>query len=174
MLFTDRLTDHWTVSELCRRADWPSLCRDEAAQDHLRRLAVTALEPLRLLCGFPLVAVSGYRSSAHNSQVKGAQASQHMLGRAADIAPADVEWWKLRAHFLGKPGFEKFTAKMARDQERICQLDLLVEHTLARELVAVGGVGLYEKSGWIHLDIRCRGSSEHVARWHGDDFGSEQ
>jgi uncharacterized protein YcbK (DUF882 family) len=174
MLYTDRLTDHWKVDELCRRADWPSLSRDETAQNHLRRLAVTALEPLRILCGCPLVAISGFRSPAHNAKVGGAQASQHMLGRAADIAPADVEWWKLRAHFLHKPGFEEFTAKMARDQERIRQLDLLVEHTLARELVAVGGVGLYEKSGWVHLDIRCRGSSEHVARWRGNDFGSEQ
>lgn len=174
MLYTDRLTDHWTVQELCRESDWPSLARDEAAQNHLRRLAVTALEPLRILWGGPLFSVSGYRSPKHNAAVDGAGQSQHMLACAADITPADVEWWKLRAHFLRKPGFEKFTDKMARDQERIRKLDLLVEHSLSRELVAVGGVGLYLQSGWVHLDIRCRGMHDHVARWHGADFGSEQ
>jgi hypothetical protein len=174
MLLTDRLTDHWTVSELCRPSDWPALARDEGAQLHLRRLAVAALEPLRVLCGCPLIAVSGYRSPAHNAEVGGAQASQHMMGRAADITPADVDWSGLRAHFLRKPGYEEFTAKMAADQERIRQLDLLVEHSLARELSAVGGVGLYLQSGWVHLDIRCRGLQDHVARWHGNDFGSEQ
>ena len=172
MLYTDRLTDHWEVSELCRQSDWPALSNDEAAQVNLRRLAATALEPLRILWGGPLIAISGYRSPAHNAEVGGAQASQHMLGKAADVTPADVDWASLRFHFLGKPGFEEFTERMARDQERIRKLDLLVEHSLARELVAVGGVGLYP--GWVHVDIRCRGLHDHVARWHGGDFGSEQ
>lgn len=174
LLYSDRLTDHWKVDELCRRSDWPALSRDEAAQSNLRRFAITALEPLRILWGGPLFAVSGYRSPRHNAAVGGVGQSQHMLGCAADVTPADVEWWKLRAHFLRKPGFEEFTAKMAQDQERIRKLDLLVEHSLARELVAVGGVGLYLQSGWVHIDIRRRGLHDHVARWHGSDFGSEQ
>jgi uncharacterized protein YcbK (DUF882 family) len=174
MLYADRLSDHFTVAELCRDSDWPALDADQSAQLHLRRQVATTLEPLRVLCGYPLTVVSGYRSPAHNASVGGASQSQHMLGRAADITPSDVNWQALRAHFLRHPGFEEFTEKMQADQERIRQLDLMVEHHLSRELQAVGGVGLYLESGWVHVDIRSRGPTGHVARWLGKDFGAEQ
>ena len=172
--YDDQLTDHWRVSELCRSDDWPILGSDEHLQMHLRALAVTVLEPLRLLAGHPLICISGYRSPAHNASVNGVKASQHMLANAADIVPEGVEWQTLRAHFLRHQGFEVFTAKMADDQEMIRQLDLLVEHHLADELEAVGGVGLYLQSGWVHVDRRARWPVGHVARWMGNDFGSEQ
>jgi uncharacterized protein YcbK (DUF882 family) len=172
--YVDQLSDHWAVHELCRLDDWVVLAADLSAQLHLQRLVAAVLEPLRLMWSSPLVSVSGYRSPAHNAAVNGASQSQHMLGKACDVTPADVEWQALRAHFLGHAGFEEFTAKMAADQARIKQLDLLVEHALGRELEAVGGVGLYLESGWLHLDIRPRGLTGHVARWRGNDFGSEQ
>jgi uncharacterized protein YcbK (DUF882 family) len=140
---------------------------------HLARLVLTCLEPLHVLWGAPLVCVSGYRSPAHNARVGGVQASQHMAGRAADITPSDVEWQALRAHCRGDPRFRELTEKMQADQDRVRQLDVLVEHHLSRELEAVGGVGMYLRSGWIHVDIRARGLNGHVARWLGDDFGSE-
>ena len=174
MLYTDCLSDHWAVSELCRESDWQYLMADSVAQMHLRRLAVTALEPLRVLWGLPVAAVSGYRSPAHNAAVGGASQSQHMLGKACDLVPATVNWPALRAHFLGKPGYQEFTAQMQADQETIKQFDICIEHALSRELQAVGGVGLYLDSGWIHVDIRSRGTLGHVARWMGKDFGSEQ
>ena len=173
MEYTDRLSDHWAVAELCREDDWVLLSGNPSGQLHLQRLVVTVLEPLRLLWGSPLKSVSGYRSPAHNAAIGGASQSQHMLGKACDVTPADVNWAGLRAHFLHHPGYEEFTASMEADQERIKQLDLLVEHCLGRELEAVGGVGLYLQSGWLHLDIRPRGLTGHVARWLGADFGSE-
>ena len=172
--YTDQLTDHWTVKELCRPDDWLLLQADEHLQSHLRALAVTVLEPLRVLAGHALICISGYRSPAHNASINGAKASQHMLANAADITPQGVEWFALRAHYLGHPGYEVFTPKMADDQEMVRQLDLLVEHALGRELEAVGGVGLYLQSGWVHVDIRPRGLQGHVARWMGADFGSEE
>ena len=171
MQYTDQLSDHWTVAELCREDDWVLLAGNPSGQLHLQRLVATALEPLRVLWGGPLKSVSGYRSPAHNAAVGGAGQSQHMLGNACDVTPEEVDWAGLRAHFLGHAGYEDFTAKMADDQDRIKQLDVLVEHALGRELEAVGGVGLYV--AWIHVDIRPRGLTGHVARWMGADFGSE-
>ena len=172
--YDDQLTDHWHVSELCRPDDWPLLQADEHLQENLRALAVTILEPLRVLAGHALICISGYRSPAHNASVNGVKQSQHMLANAADITPEGVEWQNLRAHFLRHPGFELFTPKMAADQEMVRQLDLLVEHHLSTELGAVGGVGLYPESGWVHCDRRARGPGGRVARWMGNDFGSEQ
>lgn len=174
MQYTDRLSDHWLVRELCRKGDWPYLEASPELQNNLVCLVVTALEPARVLCGCPLSVVSGVRSPRHNAAVKGAGESKHKDALAADVTPADVEWWKLRAHFLRKPGFETFTEKMARDQERVRQLDLLFEHHLGRELSAVGGIGWYPESGWIHIDIRPRGENGHIYRWQGKGFGSEK
>jgi Peptidase M15 len=174
LTYDDILTDHWHVSELCRPDDWPLLAADEHLQMHLQALATTVLEPLRVLAGHPLICISGYRSPAHNVSINGAKQSQHMLANAADIVPEGVDWAALRGHFLGNTGYEEFTAKMAGDQEMIRQLDLLVEHHLGSELQAVGGVGLYLQSGWVHVDRRARGPNGHVARWTGNDFGSEQ
>ena len=174
MQYTDRLSEHWRVDELCRKADWPYLEASADLQAHLVHLVTACLEPLRVLCGCPLKAISGVRSPKHNAAVKGAGESRHMLAMAADVTPADVEWARLRAHFLRKPGFEEFTPKMARDQERVRNLDLLAEHHLATELAAVGGIGWYPQSGWIHLDVRPRGPGGHVYRWQGKCFGSER
>lgn len=51
----------------------------------LQRLAQTILQPLRDHLGRPVVVSSGYRSPALNRAVGGAQNSDHMYGRAADI-----------------------------------------------------------------------------------------
>ena len=51
---------------------------------NLQRLA-NALQELRDLAGVPLVVTSGYRCPRHNEAIKGARASQHTLGLAADI-----------------------------------------------------------------------------------------
>ncbi|MCA3180941.1 MAG: D-Ala-D-Ala carboxypeptidase family metallohydrolase [Burkholderiaceae bacterium] len=61
----------------------------------LQRLAQTILQPLRDHLGRPVVVSSGYRSPALNRAVGGAQNSDHMYGRAADITvpglkPRDV------------------------------------------------------------------------------------
>ena len=46
---------------------------------------VAALQELRDLAGAPITVISGYRCPKHNAAVGGAKASQHMLGKAADI-----------------------------------------------------------------------------------------
>ncbi|CAJ0592262.1 unnamed protein product [Cylicocyclus nassatus] len=51
----------------------------------LTALCVNVLEPLRKHWGGPILVNSGYRSPALNAAVKGATASQHMKGEAADI-----------------------------------------------------------------------------------------
>lgn len=53
--------------------------------DELRRLCGGVLQPLRDSLGMPIVISSGYRSPALNRAVGGASASDHVLGRAADL-----------------------------------------------------------------------------------------
>ena len=92
MQYTDRITEHWTVAELCRPVDWPILANSIDAQNHLKRLCLTALEPIRALWGAPVLCVSGYRSPQRNARIGGATQSQYMFGRAADIVPVGIDW----------------------------------------------------------------------------------
>ena len=48
-----------------------------------------AFEALRAAVGLPLVVLSAYRTPAHNRAVGGAPNSQHVHGRALDLAPPD-------------------------------------------------------------------------------------
>jgi len=50
------------------------------------RELIDRLEVLRTIIGDrPITIISGFRSRSTNTAVKGAKASQHLLGRAADI-----------------------------------------------------------------------------------------
>lgn len=73
----------------------------------------------------PLTIVSGYRSPAYNVKVDGAQHSQHMEARAADIAIAGM------------------TPDEVAD---------LCEQLTTDGAIPVGGLGRY--AGWTHIDIR--------------------
>jgi hypothetical protein len=56
-------------------------------QDRAVELA-DAFETIRAACGHvPLRVLSGYRTPEHNRRVGGARASQHVEGRALDLAP---------------------------------------------------------------------------------------
>lgn len=58
-----------------------------------------ALEDLRDLIGNrPITITSGYRCPAHNHAVGGERASQHLLGRAADIIVAGLTPHQLTSH----------------------------------------------------------------------------
>ena len=74
-----------TVSQLAVRRGFANV--PSAAQvANLRRLCVTALEPLRMaIGGVPLVVSSGYRNASLNLLIGGAINSDHMDGRAADV-----------------------------------------------------------------------------------------
>ena len=62
---------------------------------NMQALCENVLEPLRQQFGEPVYISSGYRCPALNKAVKGATASQHMKGEAADIyikAPPLTLW----------------------------------------------------------------------------------
>lgn len=52
---------------------------------NLTHLCIYVLEPLRSLCGNPIIINSGYRCKEINDIVKGVWNSQHLLGQAVDI-----------------------------------------------------------------------------------------
>jgi len=85
-----------------------------------------ALEAIRAACGDrPVTIISGYRTPEHNAAVGGASKSQHMEGRAADIAvegmaPSDVHAATLDLFNAGK--------------------------------ISIGGLGVYP--AWVHVDVR--------------------
>jgi hypothetical protein len=58
---------------------------------YLRVLAETLLEPIRVLCGGPLLITSGYRSPEVEQKVSGKQYGQHMKGQAADLIPQTLD-----------------------------------------------------------------------------------
>lgn len=102
------------------------------------------LEVIREACGGrPVRITSGYRSPAHNAKVGGAQHSQHMEGKAADIEidgmlPSAVH--KVILDLYGSGAIE------------------------------IGGLGVYPN--WCHVDIRDR-INGHLAQWTGTKIGSE-
>ena len=112
-----------------------------------------ALEAIRdELGGRAIRILSGYRTQAHNDALRTsdgsgtgvAQNSQHIQGRAADIAvdgvsPSDVHAAVLRLYAAGR-------------------------------LPQLGGLGLYR--GWVHVDVRPRAADGHLARWTGAGVSS--
>lgn len=74
---------------------WPELaCKDRIRTpyplDWRGTRAVTlaaAFEALRAAVGLPLVVLSAYRTPAYNAAVGGSPQSQHVEGRALDLAP---------------------------------------------------------------------------------------
>lgn len=83
------------------------------------------LEHIRAIWKRPMTVLSGYRTKAWNTKVGGVKASQHMLGKAADII---VAGYSPAAVYAG------------------------IELAIAAGQVYDGGLGLYR--GWVHYDIR--------------------
>ena len=105
------------------------------------------LERIRGRLGHALVPVSWYRPPRYNARVGGAKGSQHMQGWAADVRPADL-----------------------RDLQGLI---LEVESMIHRgDLPELGGWGIYPT--WVHIDLRERPTSGHIAFWRGPGVGSEQ
>ena len=125
---------HLTWAELAchdaTRTPYPVRWRESRA----RRLA-TVFEAIRHACGErPLRVLSGYRTPAHNRTVGGARHSQHVQGRAIDLAPP--RGWTIE-------GFHAVVRAVAREDPRI------------------GAVGYYR---WgVHVDIRSRRAGRLVA-----------
>ncbi|MFN0163813.1 MAG: D-Ala-D-Ala carboxypeptidase family metallohydrolase [Burkholderiales bacterium] len=88
-----RLSPHFSLEELTASQtaarEGIDNMPDAEARHNLARLAATLEEVRTLLGGVPIIISSGYRSPALNRRVKGARASAHMTGLAADFtAPA--------------------------------------------------------------------------------------
>ncbi len=127
-IVTDSITEHFSLEEFrCHNGDpYPR----PWIEPRLRPLCI-ALEAIRAACGGRVVHVlSGYRSPDYNEALRlaghgVAKDSQHMHGRAADIAvevmsPAEVQ---AVVHGLVEVG-----------------------------TIQIGGLGRYQ--GWVHVDVR--------------------
>ena len=93
------------------------------------------LQFLRDYTGRPITINSAYRCPEHNAKVGGSKTSQHLLGKAADITIQSL-----------KP------AEVYRIIEDLIDMGHMLQ----------GGLGLYEKKGFVHDDIR-----KTKARWNG-------
>lgn len=72
-----RLSKNFRLSEFA--------CRDGSDTVFVDRDLITVLQAMRDHFGQPVRVSSGYRTPAHNRAVGGAEDSQHLYGRAADI-----------------------------------------------------------------------------------------
>jgi uncharacterized protein YcbK (DUF882 family) len=91
------------------------------------------LQFLRDYTGRPITVNSAYRCPKHNKKVGGSKTSQHMLGKAADITIQSL-----------KPA----------------EVFMIIEDLIDMGHMLQGGLGLYEKKGFTHYDIR-----KTKARW---------
>ena len=85
-----RLSQHFTLWEFLRSETAAKRGIDNeditpVQLANMQALCENVLEPLRQQFGEPVYISSGYRCPALNKAVKGATASQHMKGEAADI-----------------------------------------------------------------------------------------
>lgn len=109
-------------------------------EDRAVALAETFEKVRQLLGGVPIVILSGYRTERYNATLEGAASkSQHVQGRALDI-------W----HPAHEP-------KVIYVAIRIAQKD--------GRLPLLGGLGVY--ASFVHLDVRPKPSSGHLATWAG-------
>tara|TARA_B110000285_G_scaffold135820_1_gene152205 strand:+ start:181 stop:552 length:372 start_codon:yes stop_codon:yes gene_type:complete len=94
---------------------------------------VGQLQFLRDYTGRAITVNSGYRSPEHNAKIGGVKNSQHLLGKAADITIEGL-----------KPA----------------EVNRIINELIDMGLMLQGGLGLYEKKGFVHYDIR-----KTKARW---------
>ena len=94
---------------------------------------VGQLQFLRDYTGRAITVNSAYRSPEHNSKIGGSLSSQHLLGKAADITIEGL-----------KPS----------------EVYMIIDELIDMGLMLEGGLGLYEKKGFVHYDIR-----KNKARW---------
>lgn len=77
------LLKHFDLSEFHCHCGECSLLPPDGMDEFLLMLC----DEIRERCGFALKVNSGYRCNTYNARVKGADQSQHKLGKAADLTP---------------------------------------------------------------------------------------
>lgn len=117
-----KVTAHFRSEEFCCRDGTPY--PREWVKERLLPLC-NVLEVVRRETGGPIVISSGYRTPAYNARIRGARASRHMHGDAADVIAKG--WSPARLHAL-----------------------LLELHLAGR--IRLGGLGHYPS--FTHLDLR--------------------
>jgi uncharacterized protein YcbK (DUF882 family) len=115
------LTKNFSLAEFASRDGSPT---PPAVIENLKALA-EQLQIIRDYVGHPIKVNSGYRSPAYNKAVGGAQNSQHLLGKAADICIA------------------------GKDPEI---LHFAIQELILKKKIKNGGLGLYKT--FVHYDIR--------------------
>lgn len=124
----DQLTPHFKASEFwCHDASPPPIL----ARPGMIRLCQVFLEPMRAKFGTCLI-LSGYRHTLYNAMVRGARQSQHIYEEGFESVAAD-----LRFQF-GSPQEWAVFARGIR----------------ATKNGGRGGVGRYDRSGFVHVDNR--------------------
>lgn len=123
-----QLTQHFAVEEFFTHdgSAVPLLARPGLVQ-----LCKVFLEPMRAKFGSCLV-LSGYRHEVYNRLIGGARHSQHIYEQTFESVAADVRFEK------GTPAAWAAEAKRIRTEKR----------------GGKGGVGLYPRSGFVHVDNR--------------------
>ena len=69
---------------------WEFECPDGCGRDTMDAATLGVLEKIREHFGEPVHVNSGHRCPEHNAEVGGAESSQHLYGRAADIRVENV------------------------------------------------------------------------------------
>ena len=82
---------------------------------------VAALQALRDSLACPVVITSGCRCAAYNAQIQGAKASQHRLGKAADIRVPGMTARQIYDAARCIPGFNGFGVS---DEGNFCHVDV--------------------------------------------------
>ena len=85
-----KLSEHFTLGELCKTKTGIENVPNEAQVENLKRLCGW-LEELRRRWNTPIIINSGYRSEAVNRAVGGAPNSNHLMGCAVDIHVTGME-----------------------------------------------------------------------------------
>lgn len=117
--------------------------------------------------GGPVQIVSGFRTDAHNAG-RGVKDSYHLKAMALDLRPhirhdGKIVRWKSIDLAERIVIIEDFHGAINRLKA-------------GRKLPEVWGIGIYtsDDTGWVHIDVRPRPISGHIARWTGKTMGSEQ
>lgn len=131
----------------------------EPNREHL----CASLEVIRAADGARgLEVVSGYRTAAYNRKKQGAAQSRHVTAEAADVRPI-IRLMGVRVPWA-----------LVRNKREVIRVfhEMILRMCQEGELPGIGGVGVYPS--WVHVDVRPKPPSGHLARWEGAGFGAEQ